>query len=1723
MKTNNDIHKPGPLTRFLAMVLTALALTACGGGADGVDSDRPLDTAGRQARPMSLAVAALSQWSPLSTLSMIPISAANLPNGKVLLWSSSDQFADTPRDGFTFTTLWDPVTLKATDATVTATGHDMFCSGTTNLPDGRLLINGGKNSEKTTIYDAVSDSWTAASNMVIRRGYNANTLLADGSVLTLGGSWSGPQGGKHAEVWTEAGGWRRLSGVPVDSALAMDPQGVYRGDNHMWLFPAPNGQVLHAGPSPAMNWIDTQGNGRIYSAGTRGDDGYSQGGNAVMYDIGKILKVGGAPAYQGLPATASSYVIDVNAGVSVRKIQSMAYARIFSNAVVLPNGQVVVLGGHTIGKPYSDDNSVLVPELWDPETETFTQLPPMAAPRNYHSVALLLPDGRVMAGGGGLCGGCTANHPNVQILSPHYLYNLDGSPATRPVLRSVPDSVTHGTSVPVSTDSDVTSFALVRLSSTTHTVNNDQRRIPLAFSKGEGNTYTLDIPSNPSVVLPGHYMLFAMNESGTPSVSRTIRISGEAAPRLNIPGALANVTGEPVNIKLQGNTLEGVLTWSASGLPPGMSLDRQSGVITGDSKILGTYVATIYANNGKSTTSTQINWSITEAPVQSTWVMLEAVSETNGNPWASMAEFNLVDRNQSNLSRLGWTVKASTQQADAGNETASAAIDGATDTIWHSQYLPTLANPPHRFIVNLGEPRAFAGFRYLPRPSPGVNGIIAGWRFFVSNDGVNWTLVKEGNFNDFPDRWAEKTVMFNRPPALALIPAKTSVVGRFVSLSLSSGDPDGDSLTFSASGLPDGLTIGADNGVISGWPTTLGSSTVEVTVRDGQGASATQRLTWRVTEPILAVAPVQAPPIPTGSAALLSAQVMGGQDVTYRWNFGDGSPTGAFSTESSVSHVYDAPGLYTVTVSAMDSDGMVRERTFTQAVHSLPSERRGNASSNLAIEPVAQGHRVWLVNQDNDSVSVFDARTRSRLAEIPVGAGPRSVAVAPDGRIWVTNKDSASISVVDPTSLTVTQSIPLMRAGQPHGLVFAPDGASAYVVLEARGVLVKLEPISGAIVGQVEVGSHPRHLSVTGGSNKVLVSRFITPPLPGESTATVKTQVNGVDVGGEVVVVRDDLTIERTVVMHHSDKPDGAIQGRGVPNYLVAAVVSPDGRSAWVPSKQDNLMRGKLRDGLDLDFQNTVRAIGSRIDLDSFTEDRAGRVDLDNASVASAAVFHPSGAYLFMALQTSQEVAVVDPVRKTEIFRFSVGSAPDGLAVSPDGLTLYVNNFMDRTLGVYDLSKLITNGEFNVAGLANITALDVDKLPPEVLLGKRLFYDARDQRLSRDAYLSCAACHSEGGHDGRTWDFTGLGEGLRNTISLRGRSGGHGLLHWSANFDEVQDFEGQIRMLAGGRGLMADADFHQASRAQPLGEPKAGISADLDALSAYLRSLGQFDPSPMRSSNGALTPSAQAGRSLFARSCVACHGGVNFTDSAVNNLRDIGTLKPVSGQRLGAALSGIDTPTLRDVWATAPYLHDGSAATISDAVRAHAGLALNESQVLDVSAYVSQIGREEITAPSPEVNLSNLEVFDASNATDWSLRTNLQVGDLQYGDRSYTISALPPGLVGASWVRTANDSRLFTGNPAVRFTISQDADVYLALEIRGGVLPWMTGWTDTGMQVRSVERLFGATLSTRTYRLYAKRYAKGQVSLGNPYTPGSGPLSTFAIFTSRSTYMVMVR
>ncbi|MBI5719930.1 MAG: AbfB domain-containing protein [Burkholderiales bacterium] len=812
--------------------------------------------------------------------------------------------------------------------------------------------------------------------------------------------------------------------------------------------------------------------------------------------------------------------------------------------------------------------------------------------------------------------------------------------------------------------------------------------------------------------------------------------------------------------------------------------------------------------------------------------------------------------------------------------------------------------------------------------------------------------------------------------------------------------------------------------------------------------------------PLPAFTPLPAPPVQagTGASTVTWTPALDAAGLEFSWTFGDGTPATAWSATSAATHAFSAPGVYTVTLTARNAAGQSTGTSFVQAVYAAPAATPARHSSAMLLEPRTGGAstRLWVVNPDNNSVAVIDTATNARVAEIAVGSAPRTLARAPDGSVWVVNKEGASISVIDAGTLAVARTVSLPRASQPYGLVFAPNGSAAYVTLEAGARLLRLDPGTGAETGSLATGATPRHLAISGDSARLLVARFVTAALPGEGTASVSTTG---EVGGEVWVIdTTTMTLASTVRLRHSDRTDTETQGSGIPNYLGAPAISADGRTAFVPGKQDNIKRGSLRSGLNLDFQNTVRAISSRIDLAAATpvELSAQRIDHDNAGVASAAAFDPTGAYLFVTLETSRQVAVVDAARGLELFRIEAGLAPQGVAVSADGQRLYVQNFMSRSVSIVDLQPLMAQGRFTLPAPVAVGTVGSERLTATVLKGKQLFYDARDPRLARDAYLSCAACHNDGGHDGRVWDLTGFGEGLRNTIALRGRAGmGHGRLHWSNNFDEVQDFEGQIRALAAGTGLMSDTAYFAGTRSQPLGDAKAGQSADLDALAAYVGSLSTFAPSAARTASGALSTAGAAGRTVFInQNCASCHSGTAFTRSSAggDSPANIGTLKATSGKRLNATLGGIDVPTLRDVATTAPYLHDGSAATLEAAISAHAGVVIGSGDLANLAQYLREIGNEEASAPAPAATAGLLGTYYAGTSlAGTALLTRTEAVDFNWGNGS-AASGLPADNFSVRWSGTVTVPT--TGSYRFR-TVSDD-----------GVRLWVNGtqrinnWTD---------------------------------------------------------------
>jgi outer membrane protein assembly factor BamB len=155
-------------------------------------------------------------------------------------------------------------------------------------------------------------------------------------------------------------------------------------------------------------------------------------------------------------------------------------------------------------------------------------------------------------------------------------------------------------------------------------------------------------------------------------------------------------------------------------------------------------------------------------------------------------------------------------------------------------------------------------------------------------------------------------------------------------------------------------------------------------------------------------------------------------------------------------------------------------------------------------------------------------------------------------------------------------------------------------------------------------------------------------------------------------------------------------------------------------------------------------------------------------------------------------------------------------------------------------------------------------------------------------------------------------------------------------------------------------------------------------------------------------------------------------------------------------------------------------------------------------------GGSPTPTPGGPVQLSNLVVSDTANAAKWSLQLNLQVGVVQYGDRTYTLTTLPSALLGAAWVRTAIASKTYTGTPTVTFTIDQQATVYVALDSRLVKPTWIdASWTPTGQTLINSE-----AAGANTFVLYAKVFPAGSVALGPNSSTGNTTVNMYSVIVS---------
>ena len=497
------------------------------------------------------------QWSTMSTLMPInPIHSALLYNGKILIVAGSGNCPPSQsgcpsgppygRSNNSGALLFDPTTGNITQFTQ---AWDTFCNGMVVLSDGRAFINGGTiqydpffGQPKSSVFDPATNTFTDVQNMAHGRWYPTVTNLSDGRVMTFSGQDETGSTDKAVEIYTPGTGWS--SQFVASWTPPLYPR--------MHLLP--NGKVFYSGSTTTSRLFDPSAHTWTTVATTIYSGNRTYGTSVLLpltpannYDPQVIIMGGGSPS------TATTEVIDLGAATPTWSAgPSMSQPRIEMNAVMLPTGTILAVGGSLNDEDVS--TASLNADLYDPVSDSFSSAGANAYARLYHSVALLLPDATVWFAGGNPSRG--SYEPHMEIYKPAYLFNSNGTLATRPTITSVPSTISWNGSFTVSTPdaANISSAVLVRPGAPTHAFDMEQRLVGMSFTIGNG-TLTVTAPPNGNIAPPGYYMLFLVNTSGVPSVAKFVKLSssgGNPAPTVTSISPTSGTTAGGTAVSITG-------------------------------------------------------------------------------------------------------------------------------------------------------------------------------------------------------------------------------------------------------------------------------------------------------------------------------------------------------------------------------------------------------------------------------------------------------------------------------------------------------------------------------------------------------------------------------------------------------------------------------------------------------------------------------------------------------------------------------------------------------------------------------------------------------------------------------------------------------------------------------------------------------------------------------------------------------------------------------------------------------------------------------------------------------------------------------------------------------------------------------------------------------------------------------------------------------------------
>ena len=529
-----------------------------------------------------------------------PIHCGVLHTGKVLVVAGSENEPDNPDPPRA--AVWD---LASGTMTVQNLLWDVFCNGMACLPDGRFLIAGGTEQydpfygePRATVFDPATETFAQVESMAHGRWYATVTALGDGGLMAFSGLDEFGSTNKAVEFYNVASGWSNEFNAPWTPPL------------YPRLHLLPNGQVFYSGSTTSSHlFTPSTQTWTLNVAHTVYTSDRTYGSSVLLplrpeeSYIPRVMIMGGHS-----PATPTAEIIDLSASSPAwRMTAPMSEPRIQMNAVILPTGNVLALGGSEFDEDTSSASKAA--DLFDSVAETWSSAGVAKYARLYHSVALLLPDATVWVAGGNPTRGLYQKH--MEIYSPAYLFttNLEGKVilAARPVITGIRTEIGYGARFTIQTpdSADIGSVVLVRPGSSSHAFDMEQRLVGLFFRSSAPGTVRATAPANGFIAPPGYYMLFILNQAGVPSVASFVHLTStptDQPPEGTITSPTGDVTiqaGESVNFAGSATDPDGsIATYSwifPTGNPPASS--AQSPGLVKFSEV-GTHVVSMTALDG---------------------------------------------------------------------------------------------------------------------------------------------------------------------------------------------------------------------------------------------------------------------------------------------------------------------------------------------------------------------------------------------------------------------------------------------------------------------------------------------------------------------------------------------------------------------------------------------------------------------------------------------------------------------------------------------------------------------------------------------------------------------------------------------------------------------------------------------------------------------------------------------------------------------------------------------------------------------------------------------------------------------------------------------------------------------------------------------------------------------------------------------------------------------